>query len=420
MWLIAENVAREMSLRLASGLTVTEAAQAEFTARMLVDREDGRPPNLTIAGDIAQIEVEGLLTEKPDLWAWIFGFGNTTYQQIRAALAIADADQVVKRIEFHVNSPGGQVAGFFDTLAAVEDTRKPRTVLTGFAASAAYGLSAVAGKITATNAAVEIGSIGVAVSFRVSEDVIDIASTEAPNKRPDVTTPEGKAIVREELDALHELFADAIAHGRGTTVEDVNTNFGRGSVLVAGDARKRGMIDSIQRPALRAVKGPRAEADLPEGIDATAADDVAGERPGTVVAPGVPTQTAAADGGAKPRKGKAMDLNTLKKEHSELCAELHQEGVTAERDRVMAHLTLGGSSGDMQTAVESIGKGDQLTASIQAKYMAASMNRADAAARQSEGDEAGAAADGAAVNTEEQDLGDKVAAIMEAKRGKNS
>jgi ClpP class serine protease len=89
------------------------------------------------------------------------------------------------------------------------------------------------------------GSIGIAASFLVDESIVEIASTEAPKKRPDVSTAEGKAIVREELDAIHEVFVEAIARGRSTTTTNVNRNFGRGAIVLARDAKRAGMIDSI-------------------------------------------------------------------------------------------------------------------------------------------------------------------------------
>jgi len=70
-----------------------------------------------------------------------------------------------------------------------------------------------------------------------------------------------------------------------------------------------------------------------------------------------------------------MDLNELKTAHPEVYAAAVNEGVAKERDRVGAHLTLGTQSGAMETAVNAVKGGSELTATLQAEYMAASMKK---------------------------------------------
>jgi ClpP class serine protease len=181
-----------------------------------------------------------------------------------------------------IDSPGGQVDGLFETIAAIDAfkaTGKPLKVRASNAQSAAYALAAAAGRIEATSPASSFGSIGVAAAFVVSDKVVSVTSTDAPNKRPDVATDAGRAIVREQLDAIHELFVGAIAKGRGTTAAAVNKEFGRGATVLAGEARRRGMIDAI-KPASTSGDSQMAMA---ERLSAVLADVRAGkivERPG--------------------------------------------------------------------------------------------------------------------------------------------
>jgi ClpP class serine protease len=328
---------------------------------------------MRVEGKTAVIAIDGALTETPDCWAMLFGGGNTTYAEIRSALQAADADPAVEDILQEVNSPGGTVEGLFETLAVQQATKKPIRSRASLAASAAYALVANPGPIEATTPAATFGSIGVAISMRVSKDVVDIASTEAPNKRPNVGTPEGVAVVKERLDDIHELFADAIAHGRAETTNDpkidvahVNANFGRGGVFLAAEAKKRKMIDSAPKPAYRARAAKTASADL---------------------------------GGALSEEVEDMTKEQLKAAHPELFAAVLEDGVKAgtaeERDRVTAHLTLGKASGDMETAVEAVASGAGMTATIQAKYMAAGMNKRDVSARQADEAVVATAANGA-------------------------
>lgn len=85
-----------------------------------------------------------------------------------------------------------------------------------------------------------------------------------------------------------------------------------------------------------------------------------------------------------------MNLQELKAQHPDTYAAAVAEGVAQEKDRVSAHLTMGEASGDLKTAIEAVEKGDALTASYQAKYMAAGMKNGQIGARQ--GDDAAAAA----------------------------
>ena len=74
-----------------------------------------------------------------------------------------------------------------------------------------------------------------------------------------------------------------------------------------------------------------------------------------------------------------MDLKTLKAEHPALVAQIEAEGVekgvSQERERVSAHITMGDASGDMKLAISCISEGVEHTAATNAKYMAAQMNK---------------------------------------------
>ena len=65
-----------------------------------------------------------------------------------------------------IDSPGGTVAGLFETLAALDATGKSIRVRSSAAHSAAYAIAAVAGPIEAVTPVSMFGSIGVAALFR--------------------------------------------------------------------------------------------------------------------------------------------------------------------------------------------------------------------------------------------------------------
>jgi ATP-dependent protease ClpP protease subunit len=84
------------------------------------------------------------------------------------------------------------------------------------------------------------------------------------------------------------------------------------------------------------------------------------------------------------KEKKNMNLSQLRAEHPELFAEAVAVGVNQERERVTAHLTMGEASGDMALAVTSINNGAEMSAAINAKYMAAHMKRSELNNRQDE------------------------------------
>jgi ClpP class serine protease len=348
--------------------------EAEQAAAGEPEARDGLPQGLNLAGNTATISVEGVLTKRPDFWAKFFGGSNTTYSSIRNALAYAASSAEVSEIVFSVDSPGGSADGLIELLDAIAHTRqggKKMRVLAEQAQSAAYGIAAAVGGIEARHRGATFGSIGTAVSFYVSPNVIELTNTDSPDKRPNLSTPEGKAVVVRYLDQINHEFVTAIANGRGVPLARVSDGYGRGASMTAAEAKRLGLIDSITTTAPRAVP-------TNQGSDAMADRDQQPDRA-------------------------ALENAT-------------QAGVAQERDRVLGHLTLGESSGDMSIAFEAIRSGAGMTAELTARYMSANMNRADRSKRQSESNTAetqlaGVAAASPATTT---DLGDQVVSVLKS------
>jgi ClpP class serine protease len=348
MWLLEKNALEKFRQFVGYDIKPTQEQLAKFS-----EIEASTSRILNINDDKAIINVNGILTHKPDFFAMLFGGGNTTYTEITQALAVAERDKNIKSAEMRVDSPGGTVAGLFDAMEDISNFSKPiNSVITNQAQSAAFGLISQTDSITATNKSISVGSIGVAVDIPVSDRFVSITSTKAPKKRPDVKTEEGREVVREELDAIHNLFVESIAQGRNTDSKTVNKEFGQGASFIASDALERGMIDAIETP-LRVVN----------------------------------SETKTANGGVNP-KVKTMDLETLKSQHPALYAAVFEagfeEGIEEERDRVVSHLNMGESSGDMRIAIKAINEGSKMTSTLQSEYMSAGMKRSDMQARQAD------------------------------------
>jgi len=381
LWLIEKSSFEQMSAALDAGYIPNAEEEASFSAKF---DAVGGTRIMSVSSGNANINVSGVLTDAPDIMARIFGGGNTTYAEIRGALATAEADPDVKEIVMKFNSPGGAAsAEMVDTFQAIRATKKPVTAFVGdMAASAAFGLAAQAGSIVAQNAMSKVGSVGVMVRSFVNPNVITTTSTNAPNKIPDPSTPEGKEKIRAMIDPMEKVFIDAIASGRGISAENVKEDFGKGAVVLAEQALRRNMIDSIAAPGTL--------------TDTTSAKAQVSEKPQTKTAVGGKTGV------------QKMDLPTLKASHPAVFQAAYDEGKKKgsddERDRVSAHLTYGTQCGCMDIAQAAIDNGSDVTQSLLAQYLTAGQNKNDITDRNEDETDA-SAADGAAeskTGTEEQ------------------
>lgn len=353
LWLLEASIKLAIENAYAMGVMPTAEQQAQFQAQHFQSRNNGTPRILTIDGDTAMISVQGVLTQSPDFFAMLFGNGNTTYQDIIDASLIAENDSNITNIEYNFGSPGGEFDGLFSAIDIIQNLKKPtKANIITEASSAAYALAVQSNKIEALNKASRVGNVGVVASFYVDDKKVEIASSNAPNKRPDVTTPEGKDIIRETIDPMEDLFINAIATGRNVTTEKVKADFGKGATILAETALSNGMIDSI-----KSTKS---------------------------ATPATPTPLKSINS----LETKTMKLSELKIQHPDVYAEAMQIGAEAERDRVNAHLTMGQASGDMVTALAAVADGSLMTSTLQAKYMTAGMNRKDIQDRQDEDDSA--------------------------------
>ncbi|MCK5606560.1 S49 family peptidase [Candidatus Pacearchaeota archaeon] len=393
MWLLETGIKERIEKAELAGVVPTAEQQADFIARHEASLAGTAPAIMSVAGDRAQIEIKGVLTNTPNFLAILFGGGNTTYPEIIAAIAAAENDDSISNIILAIDSPGGIIDGLFDTLNAISKTEKPiQAVVSNLAASAAFAIASQADEIIVSNHAVSVGSIGIAVNIPVSENSVTITSTEAPKKRPDVTTAEGVAVVKEELDAIHEIFVEAIATGRSAatgksfSVNDVNANFGEGATLLAREALKRGMIDSIALEGLQIATSPDSNT---TGL--TKKEDK-------------PSSTNMED--------RVMDITMLKQDHPGAYEAAVQVGVAKERDRATAHLILGREAGAIEAAMKAVEEGTEMTVSMHATYMAAAMKRKDVKDRTDDDVEAGAAAAGIEGTEAQDDVADKVADVV--------
>ena len=365
-WLLEPNTLRQIQAAIARGATPTAEQSTEFNA-LYGDEDYPGSRIMSKAGTFAEINIQGTLTKNPSWLARYFGGGNTAYVELISAINEAERDPNIREVTFTIDSPGGMTNGLTGAMDAIKNMTKPtKAIVQGQACSAAYGLASQAKEIIAEDRGSMVGSIGVAATYWAYPEEIDIASSNAPKKRPDVTTEEGKETVRETLDQIESVFIKDIATGRGVDVDTVKNDFGQGGVFLADNALKNGMIDKIQENARTNV-----------GFQFT-------------------------------QEAKTMDLKTLQAQHPDVYNAALEAGRVEERDRVSAHLIMGESSGDMATAIKACKDGSGMTATLQATYMSSAAKQAHLGARAQDDTQAGNAADNAGKPTDTPDAFDAV------------
>lgn len=205
--------------------------------------------------------------------------GATTLDAVAADLRALEASPEVRSILLTVDSPGGAVAGINDFARVVAAVQKPLAVhVVGQCCSAAYWIASQASGGISVDPTSVVGSIGICMSASYQEGPdsggrrsIDITSSGAPNKRPDLSTPEGQASLRSTLDALESVFIATVAKGRGVSEATVRADFGQGGTMTGKDAKAAGMVDRIEADGLDGAIRRLARSNPPAARRRTAA-----------------------------------------------------------------------------------------------------------------------------------------------------
>ena len=187
--------------------------------------------------------------------------GATTLDAVAADLRALEASPEVRNVLMTIDSPGGAVSGVNDFARVVAGFTKPLAVhVIGQCCSAAYWIASQAKGGISVDPTSVIGSIGVCMSTSYQEGPstdgrrdIDVVSSGAPNKRPDLSTPEGQESIRSTLNAIEDVFIDAVAKGRGVSAATVRADFGQGGTLTGKDAMAAGMVDRVEADGLEAA-----------------------------------------------------------------------------------------------------------------------------------------------------------------------
>lgn len=288
-----------------------------------------------IRDGVAVIPIYGVLDKRANLFTKISG--GTSTQLLQRDIRQALDDPQVDAILLDIDSPGGAVDGTKELADFIFESRGRKPIIAfanGMMASAAYWIGSAADRIIANDTAM-VGSIGVALthydrSERDAQQGIKrtmiyagkykrVASDEKP------LSEEGQEYLQGIVDEYYSIFVKAVAENRGTDTEQVLESMADGREFIGRQARKAGLVDDIAHFE-------------------------------TVLA-------------ITRKKGRMMDLATLKEKHPEVFqeayglgaasvdvekikAEAKGEGISGERERVVKILKADGDHTITLRAIE--------------------------------------------------------------------
>lgn len=133
--------------------------------------------------------------------------------------------------------------------------------------AAAYWIASAADEVVVDDTAL-LGSIGVVVEVAVrraddGQKRYTFVSRNAPNKRPDIETEQGRAEIAKSIDALAEVFVAKVARNLAVDPEDVPAMGDHGGLKVgaaavaAGLAHRLGSLESLITELASLAANPR-------------------------------------------------------------------------------------------------------------------------------------------------------------------
>jgi len=216
--------------------------------------EEQLPRLLSIDGDIAFVQVEGMLTNKVSWWNKYAGL--VAYQEIREAMVAAAAHEGVREIFMLVRSPGGIASGMLESAELTKKINriKPITAFTdGNMASAAYAISVPAKRVYASQDA-SVGSIG---TLRITVDYTEMMKKDGIKAKV-FRSGELKAVgipyeklsdkaaksIQDKVDYLADAFMDVVAEARGVNIQKIKNL--EGDYFIGAQAKEVGLVDDIK------------------------------------------------------------------------------------------------------------------------------------------------------------------------------
>lgn len=237
-----------------------DAKHAGVMGANLPGQQSDRPKPFKQLKSVAWIPVGGVLVKLSSQVNGMSQARGTSYESIRNQMSAAMADDSVKSLLMHIDSPGGSVDAMLSLckdIVAMGQTKPVWAFCDGLTASAGYALASSASKIIAANDDTLVGSIGTYMvlvdSSKQAEDdglkVILIKSGDKDSIKG--AGVDGVAIPQKAIDRWQgivnshaESFQGFVKSRRSLSSENAAKAFD-GGVFRAVDAIGIGLVDNI-------------------------------------------------------------------------------------------------------------------------------------------------------------------------------
>lgn len=206
---------------------------------------------------IAVIPIDGPIVPKGGMFTDVSSPEMTSVQGLQSAFRAAVADDEIAAIVLDIDSPGGSVdliPELASEITAARGSKPIVAVANTFAASAAYWLATAADELVVSPSG-QVGSIGV---YTVHQDLsaameqkgikntfISAGEYKTEGNAFEPLSDDARAEIQRVVDSYYGMFVGAVAKQRGVTTAQVESDFGRGRMVMARDAVKTGMADRV-------------------------------------------------------------------------------------------------------------------------------------------------------------------------------
>ncbi len=223
----------------------TNASPEAVAAKL--GRELHNSHQMMINNGVAVIPIIGALFRYANVFTQVSG--ASSYEMIAKDVSNAFANPDVHTILLNIDSPGGEVNGCCELAQFIYGARGKKPIIaygSGDVASGAYWIASACDKLIVSKTS-SVGSIGVVGVYRDSKDdnTVEIVSSQSPHKRCDIHDDDGRARLQQRIDALANVFIDAVATYRNVSTEYVTEHFGEGDVFIGEHALQRGLVDRV-------------------------------------------------------------------------------------------------------------------------------------------------------------------------------
>lgn len=204
---------------------------------------------------VSVIPIHGVMVPRADLFMQVSGVLST--QQVGQLVDDAANDASVEAIVLDIDSPGGAVPGTHELAGKINGAKKKKKVIcvaNAAAASAAFWVGTQGTEFVVTPSG-QVGSLGV---FSMHIDQSEALKSEGVKVTFVSSTPEkvagnefeplsdiGRNQKQSTVDGYYRHFLSAVAAGRKTSVANVQETFGKGGMVLADEAVRRGMVDRV-------------------------------------------------------------------------------------------------------------------------------------------------------------------------------